>query len=1223
MFKRIISVVVSAVTVVGAIPHIPAKAEEIDRYPYVLFAGSNEDGAITINSNNVCINGNIATNGTVSTSSQNVNINGEITENAQKETKIFFNKIDSRYFASNVDTYFEDFFLEDANINVNIPIEAEGDISLAGNINITSGLKALNDINLSGNVENTQNSAICAQTGDIIINTDNVNLNGLVYAPNGCVNITAKNLNINSVIIIADKISINCPNINANYNTQLAEFIGNDPEIDVDLELVAFGDYTKNENSLNIYWNTTVPKGSFDIMISEDNENYELIGTVTDENTFAYSFSEIFEKKYIKVIETTYYGETYESVPFIILRNDDSYDVNFLDSDDDMLPDIYELKIGTDLNNKDTDNDGLTDFQEYIYTQTDPLIYDSVIEGIPDSDIDTDEDGLSNIDEISRGTYPRTADTDEDGLSDYDEINVYNTDPLNPDSDGDGLNDGSDVKLGLDPNNDATMGIPDEEYVVPQSINADNKIISSINTSDSPYELSVEINTNRDAEKELTIIKSGYSKVIENDAMLGSSVDISITDTCNPERIVVKYTIKEPYLANTDGSFAELHEFQGIRRLNIFKFNTETNMLIPIDTQFDENNNMLYAEVNELGTYCIMDMEIWLKNLGVEYKSYKDEPSYSLLNARNVKFMSAEPPTPEKKSFNGSQYAVYDMTGMTWEEANAYCNDLGGHLVTITTYDEQRFINNNLLKNCKNNLYWIGARAVNDSWQWVTGERFSYTNWKIDEPTDTPDENYIHMYGKSPETYISIGQWNNTLNYYAPSNPYFYATSNCGFICEWDKRVSYDIILPTNWKTIYLDGEISPDNGIDTDKDSLTDWEEVDTTRLVWNEDGSFDIPVFDLSEIVNHIKRFNADEYKYLFEECMSNKKRRYLPILSDPSSKDSDGDKIPDRYYKGMTIDNDWYALSDPNPLSSDVKETNLKNDFFSIDYEYKGNLNNSIKNWADNNNNNVSSYGGYQGWFGEYGYCNDYKVFCNGTVSGKQIRSFGCGIIAVADMFLYLFKQRDNCAYLGTEFPLYLGEGYSHLSFDMYNIYMMEISNFFKFHDINIDIDLPIFHYEKHFCGTYSAYLPGNIEQSIKKIQLVSGLNIKPDWCASTDKERCLARIKNMIKKDIPVVYSCCVSEEDSLQLYCFHNDCKEVFNTVEYIQHGGENKYAQTVYSHYMVATGVVEFSDDIASIIGRKVMLKTATFGKKYYVDYDEYAKKLSLLDTNIMYIEMD
>ncbi|MCR4861771.1 MAG: hypothetical protein K5884_04040 [Ruminococcus sp.] len=152
---------------------------------------------------------------------------------------MFFNKIESKYFSSYVDTYFEDYFLEDSNININIPIEAEGDISLIGNINITSGLKALNDIRLTGNVKNTQNSAICAKTGDIAIDTDNVNLNGLVYAPNGCVDITAKNLNINSVIIIADKISITCPNLNANYDTQLAGFIGNDPEIDVDLEVAA------------------------------------------------------------------------------------------------------------------------------------------------------------------------------------------------------------------------------------------------------------------------------------------------------------------------------------------------------------------------------------------------------------------------------------------------------------------------------------------------------------------------------------------------------------------------------------------------------------------------------------------------------------------------------------------------------------------------------------------------------------------------------------------------------------------------------------------------------------------------------------------------------------------------------------------------------------------------------------------------------------------------
>ena len=109
---------------------------------------------------------------------------------------------------------------------------------IKGNINISSGLKALNDVNLSGNVENTQHSAISSQTGDIIINTDNVNLNGIVYAPYGCVNISAMNLNMNSVIIIADKINISCPNFNANYNIQMGEFIGlESEETEYDTEL--------------------------------------------------------------------------------------------------------------------------------------------------------------------------------------------------------------------------------------------------------------------------------------------------------------------------------------------------------------------------------------------------------------------------------------------------------------------------------------------------------------------------------------------------------------------------------------------------------------------------------------------------------------------------------------------------------------------------------------------------------------------------------------------------------------------------------------------------------------------------------------------------------------------------------------------------------------------------------------------------------------------------
>lgn len=42
-------------------------------------------------------------------------------------------------------------------------------------------------------------------------------------------------------------------------------------------------------------------------------------------------------------------------------------------------------------------------------------------------------------------------DTDNDGLSDYEEKNIYGTDYKNPDTDGDGINDGDEVKMGRNP----------------------------------------------------------------------------------------------------------------------------------------------------------------------------------------------------------------------------------------------------------------------------------------------------------------------------------------------------------------------------------------------------------------------------------------------------------------------------------------------------------------------------------------------------------------------------------------------------------------------------------------------------------------------------------------------------------------------------------------------------------------------------------------------------
>lgn len=46
----------------------------------------------------------------------------------------------------------------------------------------------------------------------------------------------------------------------------------------------------------------------------------------------------------------------------------------------------------------------------------------------------------------------------------------------------------------------------------------------------------------------------------------------------------------------------------------------------------------------------------------------------------------------------GHKYQVFDNS-MSWTEAEAYCQSIGGHLLTISSSDEQQFVNETLLVN--------------------------------------------------------------------------------------------------------------------------------------------------------------------------------------------------------------------------------------------------------------------------------------------------------------------------------------------------------------------------------------------------------------------------------------------------------------------------------------------------------------------------------------------
>ena len=114
------------------------------------------------------------------------------------------------------------------------------------------------------------------------------------------------------------------------------------------------------------------------------------------------------------------------------------------DDDGDGLPNYADSKLGTGITNPDFDADGLLDGAEYYgwvdflgnIHQTDPKLQD------------TDNDGLTDYEEGFNELYttdPNNNDTDADGLFDGEEINEYYTNPLSVDTDNDTLLDYNEI----------------------------------------------------------------------------------------------------------------------------------------------------------------------------------------------------------------------------------------------------------------------------------------------------------------------------------------------------------------------------------------------------------------------------------------------------------------------------------------------------------------------------------------------------------------------------------------------------------------------------------------------------------------------------------------------------------------------------------------------------------------------------------------------------------
>lgn len=144
---------------------------------------------------------------------------------------------------------------------------------------------------------------------------------------------------------------------------------------------------------------------------------------------------------------------------------------------------------------------------------------------------------------------------------------------------------------------------------------------------------------------------------------------------------------------------------------------------------------------------------------------------YESENAVNEIDEYAEEALPNIVSWENHFYLVINIAEPNgyyyrWDEAKEYCEQMGGHLATITSEEEQQIIQECLENSGEYKQYWIGG-FKDENWEWITGENAEYSNWDSGQPSGN---------GGCLEIY-NTGFWDDTKN----------EDQNVkGYICEWE-----------------------------------------------------------------------------------------------------------------------------------------------------------------------------------------------------------------------------------------------------------------------------------------------------------------------------------------------------------------------------------------------------------------------------------------------------
>ena len=183
-------------------------------------------------------------------------------------------------------------------------------------------------------------------------------------------------------------------------------------------DFYAWAEYSKDNNAITVKWQAQEDASGYQVFDKADPETP--LAEVKDKTEYVCPLDETAKEKYVFLVKAEKAdGKQSVSNDVTLRRNSDgSYTFSDIDSDRDGLDDLDEISRKTDRLNPDTDGDGLKDGYEVNQGSTDPLAADTDENGTQDGEEDFDGDGIPTQKEGQRRTNPYAADTDGDGFSD-------------------------------------------------------------------------------------------------------------------------------------------------------------------------------------------------------------------------------------------------------------------------------------------------------------------------------------------------------------------------------------------------------------------------------------------------------------------------------------------------------------------------------------------------------------------------------------------------------------------------------------------------------------------------------------------------------------------------------------------------------------------------------------------------------------------------------------